>query len=297
MQTDRQGRGAPDAPDAPNNLSALLELCEAQQNTIERLQQALSEHEQAESDRHLLKRMLAHELRTPLTAVIGTLHTLALPTIDADKHEELRGKALRQAGHLNAMIDDILGLSDPSHATVERNPQEWIAVSELVEDVRDACAVYLEPSRLRAHFDEGLAIRSVPGRVREILVNLVVNAAKYGPEDAPVELLVTRLPDRVAFEVVDQGPGIPDEVVSALFDPYRRGHDEETEETEGVGLGLYLVKRLVDSLAGSVELVARDGGGTLARVELPQKRLEDTPRPHGRHLEVVSGERRDRAER
>lgn len=271
-----------------DNVSALLELCDVQQHTIDRLQRALAEHEETEADRHMLKRMLAHELRTPLAAVIGTLHTLALPRLDEEKREDFRTRALRQAEQLNDLIDDILTMADPHSAAVERVPQEWVAVGQLVDDVRIQIAETLDTDRLLTDVPDDLMIRTVPGRVRQILVNLVVNAAKFCPEGTPIRLVATRLDDRVVLEVVDEGPGIDPETAESLFEAFRRG-DQVTGEIEGVGLGLYLVRNLARSLAGTVSLVAREPQGLLVRVELPQKRLEDAvpPARPARHLEVV----------
>ncbi len=270
------------------NVSALLELCDVQQHTIDRLQRALAEHEETEADRHMLKRMLAHELRTPLAAVIGTLHTLALPALDDEKREDFRTRALRQAEQLNDLIDDILTMSDPHSAAVERAPQEWVAVEQLVDDVRIQISETVDTDRLVAELPDGLMIRTVPGRVRQILVNLLVNAAKFGPDGTPVRLVATRLDDRMVFEVVDEGPGIDPETADSLFEAFRRG-EQTAGDVEGVGLGLYLVRNLARSLAGTVSLVSREPQGLLVRVELPQKRLEDAvpPAKPARHLEVV----------
>lgn len=255
------------------NVAALLELCEAQQGAIDRLQRALEEHEQQTQDRLMLRRMLAHELRTPLAAIIGTLHTLALPGLPSEKGDDLRVKALRQAQQLNEMIDDILDLADPHEPSVVRAPQDTVALDVLVDDVLNQVSAHVERQRVLLDVAPNVAIRTIPGRVRQVLVNLLVNAAKYSPDGSPIRLHATRLPDRVAFEIVDEGPGISEATIETLFQAFRRGKNSGT--AAGVGLGLYLVRNLVRSLGGTVELITRDTGGTLARFELPQKRIED----------------------
>jgi len=255
------------------NVSALLELCDAQQGSIDRLQRALEEHEQATADRLMLRRMLAHELRTPLAAIIGTLHTLALPKLPVDKADDLRVKALRQSEQLNELIDDILNLADPHEPSVARAPQDVVALDVLVDDVLNQVEAHLPRERVIVEVPLDTPMRTIPGRVRQVLVNLLVNAAKYSPPDSPVLLQATRLDDRVSFEVVDEGPGIPESTVESLFEAFQRGKGATT--AEGIGLGLYLVRNLVRSLGGTIELLPRRGGGTLARFELPQKRLED----------------------
>ena len=255
-----------------DNVAALLELSEAQHGVIERLQRALEEHEEAQADRHMLRRMLAHELRTPLAAIIGTLHTLALPALSSEKAEDLRVKALRQSQQLNELIDDILHLADPHEPSVDRTPQDALALEVLIRDVLNQVEAHIPRQRVVVSVEDGDVIRTVPGRLRQILVNLLVNAPKYSPEGTPIRLEATRLDESVVFEVVDEGPGIPEAKVESLFEPFQRGKDVGAE---GVGLGLYLVRNLVRSLGGTVQLVRRESGGTLARIELPQKRLED----------------------
>ena len=273
----------PLTPSGIENVAALLELCDAQQASIERLQLALSEYEQGEADRRMLKRMLAHELRTPLAAIIGTLHTLRIPGLPEDKVDELWERALRQSQQLSDMIDDVLHLSEPADPTVRRAPQEWVALEALVEDVQRAVAGELVPTRLVISVPSGLSIRTIPGRVRQILVNLLVNAGRYSPAGSPVHLSAERLPEAFQFEVIDRGPGIPPETVEALFEPFRRGSGA-TASDAGVGLGLYLVRNLCRSLGGTVELLPHSIGGTVARVTLPQKRIEDaSPSANGRH--------------
>ncbi|MBI2169097.1 MAG: HAMP domain-containing histidine kinase [Actinobacteria bacterium] len=267
------------------NVAALLELCDAQQNVIDRLQRAIEEHEEANADRRMLRRMLAHELRTPLTAIIGTLHTLALPKLSEEKHADLRTKALRQAEQLNELIDDILHLADPHEPSVDRTPLQVIGLADLLDDVVVQIGAEVPAERLVVEVAEDCALRTVPGRVRQILVNLVVNAAKYSPEGSPVRVTATRLADRVCFEIVDEGCGVDPAVVESMFEAFQRGNHREVD---GVGLGLYLVRNLVRSLGGTIQLSPREGGGTLARVELPQKRLEDVGvRAPSRHLHAL----------
>lgn len=268
-----------------HQVPALLELVEAQHQVIERLQSALADAERANADRHALRRMLAHELRTPLAAVIGALHTLALPELPEAKATELRERALRQAMHLNEMIDDILALSDPHEPWVDRMAQEWVELRQVVKDVCLAVAAEVPPERLTVPTVPAGSIRTVPSRLRQILVNLIVNAAKYSPPGSPIRLRVRRLDDGVEFEVADRGPGIAPDQVDVLCRPFTRGNHEGIQ---GLGLGLFLVRALVRSLGGHLELANGERGGTVARVWLPQQRQSDTTPPRPR-LRVVEG--------
>jgi two-component system sensor histidine kinase KdpD len=256
-----------------NRLGALIELCEAQQMTIQSLRAAIEQRERDDRAREQLKVTLAHELRTPLTAVIGTLYTLAIPGLEAKQAADLVQRALRQAQQLHELTEDLLKTRDSHYEPVSRAQQEILDVAELLDDVCVSVSARLAVQRLRVEVPTGLTVRTHPGRLRQILVNLLVNAAKYTPETSPVTIEVTAAAGGVSFNVIDRGPGIPAETVDEMFEPFRQGPNGVA--AGGLGIGLYLVRGLAQSLGGTVELLPNPAGGTVARVTLPQKRQED----------------------
>jgi signal transduction histidine kinase len=272
---------------ALDSLQALVELCDVQQASIKSLQHALDERERTERDLVALRRMLAHELRTPLAAMIGTLQRLSLPDLPVERSDELRDRALRQARQLDELVSDLLHLADAPQMTVHRTAQEWIDIGELIEDVCLAVRSHVPGVPLDVEVSDRLMVRTVPSRVRQLLAHLLVHAADHAGGSDPVEMSARRLADGVCLEVRDRGPSLHPDAVNALF---REPEElEGAEDVEELGLALYLVRSLTKSLGGTLELLPRQGGGTVARVSLPQHRLNDVLAPPRDTLNDVLG--------
>lgn len=215
--------------------------------------------------------LVAHEVRTPLTVILGGIETaLSLP----DGHPELRpllARMLRQAQGLRAVVEVLL-TPMPQGGTHSRAPQEIVAVADVVEDALDAVSLRLPRRRVVVEGVAGLRVRTSRVRLTAMLINLLENAARYGGT-GPVEVRA-ELHRRWALRlcVADRGPGLRGVDPEELFEPYRQGPDAHRE---GRGLGLYLVRQLARSLGGDVTLADRPGGGAIATLSLPQRRLGD----------------------
>ena len=255
------------------HLETLIEVCEAQRDIIDSLATALDAHRQVGFDRARDRQVFAHEVATPLTAIIGLLEILERDPTDPGETAEVVRRSLRQAENLRNMIHDFVALGDDVDVNVRRAAMSWVDVGELVADVLDSTAHRLGDHQVTIAVDDALMIRTVPSRVRQVLVNLVVNAAKHAPASSQVDIVARREPGQVVFEVLDRGPGIEPEELEAVFEAFRQGRGGA--EAGGSGIGLYLVRRLAGSLGGVAALLPRPGGGTVARVTLPQKRRED----------------------
>ena len=107
-----------------------------------------------------------------------------------------------------------------------------------------------------------------PERIGQVLRNLLSNAAKYSPEGTPIELRVIGRKGRVRLEVADCGPGIHPDDVTRIFEKFGRGRDLEGHKTPGVGLGLYLSRRIVRGHGSELRVQTRVGGGSVFGFEL-----------------------------
>jgi signal transduction histidine kinase len=220
--------------------------------------------------------LVAHEVRTPLTVILGGIETaLTLP----DGHPELRpllARILRQAQGLRAVVEVLLTPVSAEH-THARAPQETVPLATIVEDALDAVSLRLPRRRVVVQGVAGIRVRTSPARLTAILVNLLENAARYGGS-GPVEVWAeVRRRWAVRIFVADRGPGLCGADPEELFAPYRQGPQAHPD---GRGLGLYLIRQLARSLGGEVTLADRPGGGAVATVSLPQRRLDD-PVPAG----------------
>jgi signal transduction histidine kinase len=198
----------------------------------------------------------SHQLRTPLTALRLSLEEALL---GPDPRGEAR-YALEQVDRLEATVEALIGLGRHRE---DEGPTELIDVPALVHSV--AAALEVE-DRLEVH-GEGRALAH-EGRVREVLVNLVANAVRYGGERIRVSIGPTA--DRLRISVEDDGPGVPDDERDAVFDRFARGRNALGP---GSGLGLALARELAAADGGSIDLTDSELGGAQFILSYPLAEL------------------------
>ncbi|MDX2139266.1 MAG: PAS domain S-box protein [Chloroflexota bacterium] len=257
----------------------LYSLSQTQLITLRQLYDKVSALEQIKTD---MIRIAAHDLRNPLTAVNGYLDLLTF---------DLNGKmSLRQHDYFNMIMQsmrtmqkivlDILSLQriETLHETANYTP---VQLNELVEEL-------FETNRKRAD-DKGLLYRSVLSsaslyvsgdqpQLREAIDNLISNAIKYTPEGGRVEVRLSCDNSQVIFAVEDTGYGIPEELQGRLFQAFFRAKRPEIRAIEGTGLGLHLVKNIIERHGGNMFFSSRPGKGStfgfkLALTPAPTKPL------------------------
>ena len=215
--------------------------------------------------------MLAHELRNPLAAIANAAQ-LARRT-GSDEHREWSHEVIAgQIKHLSRMIDDLLDISRITRGKIQLRKQRLL-LAPLVEYSINAVRPFLEERnhRLTVEIDpEPLPLDADPTRIEQILVNLLNNAAKYTEAGGLIRLTVGRDGDEAVIEVRDTGVGIPPELLPRLFDLFIQGDRSIARSEGGLGIGLTLVKSLVEMHGGTV--VAQSDGvgkGSLFVVRLP----------------------------
>jgi signal transduction histidine kinase len=162
-----------------------------------------------------------------------------------------------------------------------------------VADLAEACVSLFQTMcpthrlELETHGQSGLYADAV--RLEQVLNNLVGNAVKYSPPGTRVRVEVAGGPDEVAVTVADEGPGIPPELVARVFHPFIRGASEH-EEVAGVGLGLYVSKRIVEAHGGTLVLVRGPGPGATFRFTLPRLTAEEDAERSQRAAPIVEAE-------
>ncbi|HVS19588.1 MAG TPA: ATP-binding protein, partial [Planctomycetota bacterium] len=204
---------------------------------------------------------VAHEIRNPLAAISGSIELLVASGIGETSADarELAQIVLREVGRLNGLITELLEFARPRAPELQRLDLGE-AVGELVNVFRNDRR--LAQTRVELRVAGPVPIEADAGQLRQVVWNLLRNAAEAAPGE-PIEIGVARDGVRARLTIHDRGPGIPDEQVSRVFEPFF-----STKEG-GTGLGLPTVHRIVEEHKGSIELVRHDGGGTLAVVSLP----------------------------
>ena len=220
--------------------------------------------------------LFAHELRGALTVISGYT-ALLRHQLDEDEREAAISGIERAISRADSLCADALEGRAPTPATAR--VREPVIIAELAEQAAsDQRFATCREVRVRIDAPRKLIVKGDGQALARVLGNLVSNAAKYSPPERPLDVcvdLVQRpfLGDTAIIEVADRGPGIPAEMRERVFEPFERlGRDENQP---GTGLGLAVVKNVVTSHGGRVDIVDRDGGGAIVRVELPAELLRD----------------------
>jgi len=232
---------------------------------------------QAKSE--FLSRM-SHELRTPLNAVLGFAQLLEMDHLSPEQQESV-GHILKGGRHLLNLINEVLDIAriEAGRLSLSLEP---ISVREVVQESLDL----IRPIAANVNVQLNTAADSIPeayvmadrSRLKQVLLNLLSNAAKYNHQGGAVTLTCEMLPQhRLRIRVSDTGPGIPPDKLDRLFIPFERLGAEQTA-VEGTGLGLSLSKGLVEAMRGSLGVESTVGQGStfwidLALVEGPVQRL------------------------
>ncbi|HEX2039521.1 MAG TPA: HAMP domain-containing sensor histidine kinase [Acidimicrobiales bacterium] len=222
-----------------------------------------------------LTRVVVHELANPLTVVLAALEALQTPDLDRDTARELATRALRQAEHMADLLRDFRegGVRAGALADGRRRQVELVA---MIRDAVDTVGP-MAAARIVIGVPDDFRMWTVPSRLRQILINLIANASKYATV-GPISVDARLADNAVHIDVLDRGPGLPPGDPEELFQLFRQG---ESAKAGGMGVGLHVVRELAQSLGGTVQLLSREGGGTIARVMLPQRRDRSAAAPAG----------------
>ncbi|GEJ58088.1 sensor histidine kinase [Anaeromyxobacter diazotrophicus] len=213
--------------------------------------------------------IVGHDLRTPLNAIAGSAALLArapdLPTARLRAAQRIVSSAARMSGLVRDLLDFTRLRVAGGFAVAPQQADLGEVGRAVVQEVRTAWRGSV------IHLSEAgdLAGRWDPERLEQILSNLVGNACHHGTPGAPVQVRLSGQPDAVRAEVHNEGPPIPPEVLPVIFEPFRRGASDRRDASGGVGLGLFIVRSLVEAHGGTIE-VATGEGGTTFTVELPR---------------------------
>ncbi len=207
--------------------------------------------------------MLAHDLRAPLTAIIGAFELINHPRATDENRSELLALSLRQSRTMEEMVTGLLDAEAARHDPVVSD----VDLSEVVRSIQQARSLSGVGHRLVVDVPASIVVQTGAREVEQVVGNLVDNALRHAGDDATVTISIpTPVADEVCIVVSDNGAGIDPDGLEALMQPFRRG----TGVTgEGVGLGLHIVRTLVDALGGRLDVdSALDRGATFA-VTLP----------------------------
>ena len=241
--------------------------------------------------------MLGHELRNPLAPIVTALKLMELKGGDVFQRE--RTVITRQAAHLSRLIDDLLDVSRFLRGTVDLR-QERVDLEQVMVQASEMVASLLERERHALEIDvpHGLTLNGDSARLKQVMVNLLTNAAKYTPPGGRIAVAVTATAQQVTIRVRDNGIGIDAALLPRLFEPFVQKRQPLARSEGGLGLGLAIVQTIVTAHGGQVEAFSDgEGQGSEFVVRLPGLLSADDPVPAIAAPAITAPLRPDRSRR
>ncbi len=212
---------------------------------------------------------ISHDLRTPLVSITGALDTLRdkVHTLADEARLELLDTAWEEAERLNRFVGNLLDMTHLEAGAVKLK-KESCDIQDLVGCALAALERRLSKRKVDVHVSSGLPlVRMDMTLMTQVLVNLLDNALKYSPAASPIEITARTDEKWLTIEVVDRGPGIPEQDLKRVFDKFYR--IPVPEGAGGTGLGLSICKGIVEAHGGAIRAENRPGGGLRVVVTLP----------------------------
>jgi signal transduction histidine kinase/CheY-like chemotaxis protein len=253
-------------------LANMTRLEEMHSQLLEREQAARASAEQANLLKDQFLATVSHELRTPLNAILGWADMLRNGTLDGARRERacqaIYTSAKRQAQLINDLLDVARIMS--RKLQLELSP---VDLKDVVRGALDLVQPNADAKRIGIAVDEDPSIGLVcgdSGRLQQVAANLLGNAVKFTPNAGSIHVCLRRAGDNVDLIVTDTGPGIPPDFLPSVFEPFRQADGAITRVHGGLGLGLSIVKHLVEAHSGSVSAENNaEGRGATFTVRLP----------------------------
>jgi K+-sensing histidine kinase KdpD len=216
---------------------------------------------------------IAHEIRTPVMA-LATASGLIREDLDRLSRDELLRMVStmhRGALWLQGLVENLLCAATLTEGRL-RLSRRRLELGELAREVASVVEPLLRQHRQRVRIVERRDVGQVVGdgrRIGQVLINLLVNASKHGQPGTPIDVRIARRSEVVRISVADRGPGLPAQDAALLFGAFARGSEARRGGVDGVGLGLAIVRSIVELHGGRVGASHRRGGGAVFWFEIP----------------------------
>lgn len=268
------------------------------------LENALKQAEEANKAKSVFLSNMSHDIRTPMNAIVG-MTSIGLAHIDEKSRvQDCLNKIQTASAHLMSLVNDVLDMSRIDSGRLTLNDEEF-SVADLVHDI----AVIIRPQAAQKNHTLNLEISDIYNerligdtlRLRQILVNIISNSVKYTLDGGTINVKFYQKHDdseqgqnkRVIFGFIceDNGIGMSADFLQRIFIPFERVNNSTTSKIVGTGLGMSIVKNLVDSMGGSIWVESEEGKGSRFKVEIPLiitvKSEAELTLPTGKNVLVV----------
>jgi signal transduction histidine kinase len=211
---------------------------------------------------------VAHDLRTPLTRLRSGAEAALEDRVDPETVREALADSIEETERIKSLLDTILDVS-AAEAGLMVLKRERVSVAGLLENVADLYSIISEDKSidLSVDIDPNLAVDADPMRMQQVFANLVDNAVKYTPEGGFVKVTAERAGENVRVEIRDSGIGVPEDEQEKIW--RRLYRTDQSRSQRGLGLGLSVVKAVVEAHRGTVTVRNHPEGGSVFSVDLP----------------------------
>jgi phosphoserine phosphatase RsbU/P len=241
---------------------------------------AVRKAQETERARDMMLGMLSHDLRNPLGTIVLAAEVLKIGDPEPTRVTRASARIAASSDRMRRMIEQLLDFTRARAGTLELSPVAFDLVTlcrELIEEIKGA-----HPgTRVEAELPASCALVGDPDRIAQVVSNLLGNARHHGDPTRAIRLSLRCSEDQVALVVHNHGQPIPPERLSTIFDPFKRGLVDlrVRKKDAGLGLGLFIVRRLVELHGGQVEITSSAEEGTACTVRLPRPAQGEAPTP------------------
>lgn len=215
---------------------------------------------------------ISHQLKTPIAALGMSFELVKDEEITIEEKKEFLQRAEQEVGKLNYLLGTLINLSRLEADMIKLEPKEASLKETLIRAVN---GIYIKASEKNIDIEledfKDIFLNHDPRWTAEAFANVMDNAVKYSPENSSIYIRVEKEVSYVLIEIEDEGIGIAKEDYTNIFKRFYRGKAPEVETMEGAGVGLYLVREILEEQGGSVRALPSHKGGTIFQMMLPKK--------------------------
>ncbi len=239
---------------------------------VTRKQKEIEELKRLEQFRREFLADVSHELKTPIFAAQGFIHTLIDGAVDDERvRDKFLSKAAKSLDGLDALVKDLVALSQLETGELKMNFERVdlkLITQEIFDQLEDIAEAKQTTLRLRTSLPAPALVKADNQRIRQVMTNLVENAIKYGNENGRVQVSLEEDKKHIIVSVRDDGPGIPPEHLSRIFERFYRVEKSRSKDRGGTGLGLAIVKHILSAHKAKITVMSKVDKGTTFRFKL-----------------------------
>lgn len=230
------------------------------------LQKAINQERKFHQQQKNFLLSVTHELKSPLASIKLYLQTILKRELEPEKQKSFITNSLKDIERLDDLVENML-LATKIESKSYSFPKESFNLSELVNSVAGRLQVHTCSSQIiKLSVQQGISIIGDKFALTSVISNLIENAVKYSPDCAEVQVSLRRSNGQIHFIVADSGIGIKDQEKSRIFDKFYRVGSEDTRKTKGTGLGLFVVKQVLDKHQATIKVKNNQPSGSIFEV-------------------------------